>query len=303
VPKGRIAVISIPKNFVHFAFDPTATPCAAAKSGDIVAFACQDCYSEQILSDGFRFSEVDMERNNPATGPLFIHDASPGDILRVEILDIALADDGCMTAREGVGTYEIQGTHCRRFPLVDGAVLFDRGIRIPLRPMVGVVGTAPAEGTASTQVPGRHGGNLDIKDLGPGAFLYLPVNVKGALLSIGDIHAVQGDGETVICALETSGVVTVKIDVLKGRNDIPLPFIVTPDRYLSVAADPSLDICSIEASRTMHRFLLTHSGLRAEQCGMLLSLAGNLRISQIVNPLKGCVMEFPRFLSGERFEL
>jgi amidase len=296
-------VISIPKNYVHFAFDPTSIPCAAAKSGDIVAFACQDCYGEQILSDGFAFSKVDMERNNPATGPLFIQGASPGDILRVEILDIALADEGCMTAREGVGTYEIHGTHCRRFPFEDGAVLFDRGIRIPLRPMVGVVGTAPAEGTASTQVPGRHGGNLDIKDLGPGAFLYLPIDVEGALLSIGDIHAVQGDGETVICALETSGIVTVKIDVLKGRNDIPLPFIVTPERYLSVAADPSLDICSIEASRTMHRFLLNHSGLNAEQCGMILSLAGNLRISQIVNPLKGCVMEFPRFLAGERFEL
>ncbi|TXT41730.1 MAG: amidase [Spirochaetes bacterium] len=296
-------MITIPKNYIHFAFDPHVVPCATAYSGDIVSFSCQDCYSEQIVSDGIAFSQVDMKRNNPATGPLYVNDAAPGDILRVEILDIALGEDGCMTAREGVGTYEIHGTHCRRFPLKDGSILFDRGIRIPLKPMVGVVGTAPAKGTASTQVPGRHGGNLDIKDLGPGAFLYLPVDVEGALLSIGDIHAVQGDGETVICALETSGVVRVKINVLKGRNDIPLPFIVTPDRYLSVAVDPSLDICSVQAARTMHRFLMNHSGLRAEQCGMLLSLAGNLRISQIVNPSKGCVMEFPRFLIGERFEL
>ncbi|MEW6550380.1 MAG: acetamidase/formamidase family protein [Spirochaetota bacterium] len=295
-------MVRIPKHRVRFDFDPRAVPCAEAESGEVVSFSCQDCYSGQIAYDGFPFSQVDMARNNPATGPLYIRNALPGDILRVEILGIELEDSGCMTAREGVGTYEIKGTHCRVFPLENGYGLFDRGIRVPLRPMVGVAGTAPAAGSVSTQEPGRHGGNLDIKDLGEGAILYLPVEVEGALLSMGDIHAVQGDGETVICALEVPGTVRVRIDVLKGRNDIPLPFILTPDKYISIAADPSLDICSVKAARIMHGFLSSHSGLSPEQCGMLLSLAGNLRISQIVNPLKGCVMEFPRGLAGESFQ-
>ena len=154
-----------------------------------------------------------------------------------------------------------------------------------------------------TTVPGEHGGNLDIRDMNQGATLYLPVQVPGALLSMGDLHAVQGDGETVICALEMDGQVTVQVDVLRGREDIPTPFLVTPDRYMTTAADPSLDVCSVQAAaRKMQAFLQQHAGLTDAQSGLLLSLAGNLRISQVVNPSKGCIMELPRGLAHESFE-
>ena len=153
-----------------------------------------------------------------------------------------------------------------------------------------------------TTVPGEHGGNLDIRDMNQGATLYLPVQVPGALLSMGDLHAVQGDGETVICALEMDGQVTVQVDVLRGREDIPTPFLVTPDRYMTTAADPSLDVCSVAAARKMQAFLQQHAGLTDAQSGLLLSLAGNLRISQVVNPSKGCIMELPRGLAHESFE-
>ena len=168
--------------------------------------------------------------------------------------------------------------------------------------MVGVIGTAPSGEAASTQLPGEHGGNLDIRDLGAGSTLYLPVGVPGALLSIGDIHALQGDGETVICALEVSGEVRVKLDVLKNRGDIPTPFLLTPTHYLTTSADPSLDLAGITAARKMHEFLIRHTDLDDAQCAMLLSLAGNLRISQVVNPAKGSIMEFPIGLAGEKFE-
>ena len=168
--------------------------------------------------------------------------------------------------------------------------------------MIGVIGTAPSNEDIRTTVPAEHGGNLDIKDLGVGALLYLPVNIPGGLLSMGDLHAVQGDGETVICALEMSGEVTVKVDVLKNRKDIPTPFIVTQSHYITTAADPSLDNCSVAAAKKMHRFLQEHSVLTDAQSGMLLSLVGNLRISQVVNPSKGCIMEFPIGLAKEKFE-
>ncbi len=180
-------------------------------------------------------------------------------------------------------------------------LFFDEDIRIPVKPMVGVMGTAPVGEAVSTQSPGEHGGNLDIKDLGKGALLYLPVNVPGALLSMGDIHAVQGDGETVICALEVSGEITVKVDVLKGRKDIPTPFICTESHYLTTAADESMNRSSVKAARKMHGFLQQHTELTDAQSGMLLSLAGNLRISQVVNPEKGCIMEFPVGLAKETF--
>lgn len=295
-------MITIDKNKVHFSFSPDNMPAAYAQDGNTVKFCCQDCYSEQIIEDGYDFSKVNMKLNNPATGPLYINGAEPGDVLRIEIINMELAPEGSMCARTGAGIYEIDGCHCRRFPIDDGSIIFDNGIRIPIKPMIGVIGTAPEEGNAPTQIPGEHGGNLDIKDLGVGALLYLPVSVSGALLSMGDIHAVQGDGETVICALEMSGDITVKVDVLKNRQDIPTPFIVTKEKYLTTSADKSLDVCSKEAARKMHRFLQKHSELTDAQSGLLLSLAGNLRISQIVNPAKGCIMEFPIGLAKETFE-
>jgi amidase len=295
-------MITIQKEQIHFAFDPGEAPAAYAGSGEVVKFCCQDCYSEQILTDGFDFNKIDMKRNNPATGPLYVRGAEPGDVLRVEIKAIDLAGDGCMCARTGAGIYQIEGCHCRRFPIEEGKVVFDNGIRVPIKPMIGVIGTALKDRIISTQTPGEHGGNLDINDLGTGALLYLPVNVPGALLSMGDIHAVQGDGETVICALEISGDVIVKIDVLKNREDIPTPFIVTKNHYLTTAADPSLDACSVIAAQKMHQFLQQHSELTDAQSGLLLSLAGNLRISQVVNPEKGCIMEFPSGLAKEKFE-
>lgn len=295
-------MITIEKNNVHFSFSPNEKPVAYAKDGDAVKFCCQDCYSEQILEDGFDFSNVNMKRNNPATGPLYIHGAQPGDVLRIEVLNMELSSEGSMCARTGAGIYEIAGCHCRKFHIVNGNILFDNDIRIPIQPMIGVIGTAPANKSVPTQTPGEHGGNLDIKDLGIGSLLYLPVNVQGALLSMGDIHAVQGDGETVICALEMSGEITVKIDVLKNRIDIPTPFIITKEKYLTTSANESLDVCSKMAARKMHEFLQQHSELTDAQSGLLLSLVGNLRISQIVNPAKGCIMEFPVGLAKENFD-
>ncbi len=294
-------MISIERTGLRFSFDRQAEPAAHAHSGDTVVFHCEDCYNGQLSEDGYAYSAMDMRWNNPITGPLYVEEAAPGDVLRVDIKRIALPDSGCACVRTGAGIYEIEGSHCRRFSIRDGEVMFDGGIRIPVRPMIGTIGTAPAAGTPKTQVPGEHGGNMDIREMGEGVSLYLPVSVPGALLSMGDLHAVQGDGETVICALEIRGEVTVQVTVLKDRADIPTPFLVTLDRYITTAADVSLDVCSVAAARKMHRFLQEHTGLNDMQSGLLLSLAGNLRISQVVNPLKGCYMEFPIGLAGERF--
>lgn len=283
----------IDKNSIHFEFNPEIEPIDFSDDGEVIKFNCQDCYCEQIHTDNQVFDSLDMKRNNPVTGPLYIRDAEPGDVLRVEIIELNIMDKGSMCVREGAGIYKIKGNHCRRFSIVENQIVFDKDTRIPIRPMIGVIGTAPKVGRISTQTPGEHGGNLDIKDIGQGSFIFLPVNVPGALLSLGDIHAVQGDGETVVCAMEMSGEVIVKVDVIKNRSDIPTPFILSKESYLTTASGKSLDECSLAAARKMHFFLQEHTTFTDAQCGMLLSLAGNLRISQVVNPDKGCIMEFP----------
>ena len=290
-----MAQIVIPSDYYHPVFDQNATPAARAHSGDTVVFHCRDCYNRTMHTDRMAYSDMHITCANPATGPLYIEEANAGDVLKVEILEIIPDDRGCMRVRPGAGAYEIDQRICRVFSVDPKAMTVDfDGIAIPLRPMIGVIGTAPAGEPIGTEVPAEHGGNLDINEMTAGTTLYLPVSVDGALLSMGDIHGLQGDGESAICGLEMNGIVTVRVSVLKNRRDIPTPLLVTATHYITTAAHPSLDVSSVAAARKMHRFLQEHSALDNPHAGMLLSLKGDLRISQIVNPAKGCIMAFPK---------
>ena len=125
--------------------------------------------------------------------------------------------------------------------------------------------------------------------------LFLPVQVPGAMVSAGDLHAVQGDGETAICAMETGGEVQIRIDVISGGADLlPTPFLETDKAYYTIASDVSLDQCSVKAAEKMQKVLMKYGGLTDAQAAMFLSLTGNLRISQVVNPEKGCMMELSK---------
>lgn len=290
-----MAQIVISDDHYHPAFDKNTPPVARAHSGDTAVFHCRDCYNRTMHADRMAREDMHITCANPATGPLYIEEAKAGDVLKVEILEILPDTRGCMRVRPGSGAYEIDQSLCRVFPVDPIAMTVDfEGIPIPLRPMIGVIGTAPAGEPIGTEIPGEHGGNLDIREMTAGTTLYLPVFVDGALLSMGDLHGLQGDGETVICGLEMNGTVTVRVSVLKSRPDIPTPLLDTPTHYITTAAHPSLDVCSIDAARKMHRFLMAHTVLDNPHAGMLLSLKGDLRISQIVNPAKGCMMAFPK---------
>ena len=298
-----MAQIVISDDHYHPAFDQNTVPVARAHSGDTAVFHCRDCYNRTMHTDRMAREDMHITCANPATGPLYIEEAKAGDVLKVEILEILPDSRGCMRVRPGSGAYEIDQSLCRVFSVDPEAMTVDfEGITIPLRPMIGVIGTAPAGESVGTETPGEHGGNLDIQEMTAGTTLYLPVFVDGALLSMGDIHGLQGDGETVICGLEMNGTVTVRVSVLKNRPDIPTPLLVTATHYITTAAHPSLDVCSIDAARKMHRFLMEHTALDNPHAGMLLSLKGDLRISQIVNPAKGCMMAFPKGILPIDFE-
>lgn len=251
---------TIDSKHVQFDFDASVPPVLRVLPGETVCFETQDCYGNQIDVDGKDYSLVHRRGSNPATGPLFVEGAEPGDVLKVEILSIELPESGAMCVRHGVGVYEVEGAHCRRFPIRDGRVIFDRGIEIPVRPMIGVIGTCSMK-PCDTETPGEHGGNLDIRDLGAGSTVYLPVCVPGALLSLGDCHAVQGDGETAICALEIEARATVRVSLLKDAGELPTPFLETDDSIYTIAADESLDVASADAARRMHRYLTRTTAL------------------------------------------
>ncbi|MEH7249557.1 acetamidase/formamidase family protein [Neobacillus niacini] len=274
---------------------PKNTPVKKVESGSTVVFETLDCFSNFIQKEDQPFSSVGWDKINPATGPLYIEDAVKGDTLKVEILDIEIDSKGVMTTAPNLGVLGniVTGETTKIIPIQDGKAIFNEKIHIPIKPMIGVIGTSPATEDIPTGTPGSHGGNMDCKKIIKGSTLYLPVNVPGALLSMGDLHAVMADGEIVICGLEIPGKVTVKVSVIKNTS-LPLPMLQSEDKVITIASAETLDEAAKLATIHMHTFIVENMGLEIDEAGMLLSLVGELRICQVVDPLMTARMEFPQ---------
>lgn len=267
---------------------------AVVDPGETLVIETMDCFSNTIQSEDQLFSSIGWECVNPATGPIAIRGAEPGDTLKVEVVDIVTAAVGTMTTHPDYGA--LPGTtveRTRRIPVVDGQVVFNDTISFPTNVMIGVIGTAPADEDVPTGSPKDHGGNMDTKKITTGSTLYLPVNVPGANLAVGDVHAAMGDGEVSVSGLEIAAEVTLRVDVIKGRP-YPLPFLVTGDQVIAIASRTTLDEAVTEATRMMCDFLVESTGMDATESLMLLSLTGDLAVSQIVDPLRTARMELPR---------
>ncbi|WP_047150910.1 acetamidase/formamidase family protein [Aneurinibacillus tyrosinisolvens] len=284
----------IPKEQVVLKMSPRNKEVASTDSGSVVTFETCDCFSNQIQQEDQPFSSVGWDLINPATGPLYVNGAEPGDVLKVKILDIKIEDKGVMTTAPKMGVLGdiIPEEKTKVISIKDGKALFNDKIQIPVKPMIGVIGTAPKTEEIPTGTPGAHGGNMDCKRIVKGATLYLPVNVPGALLSMGDLHAVMGDGEIVICGLEIPGEITVEVSVLKDQS-LPLPMLVEGENVMAIASAETLDEAAKMATVNMHSFLVENLKMSVEEAGMLLSLVGDLRICQVVDPLMTARMEFP----------
>lgn len=275
-------------------FSSRNPPALVSPNGATVTFESFDCFSNKIQSEEHLFSSVGWDQINPATGPLYIEGAEPGDILKVEIKKIAIENQGVMTVAPKLGALGefIQEEKTKLIRIENGYAQFNEKLQIPIRPMIGVIGTAPAQKEVPTGTPGDHGGNMDCKRIVEGAILYLPVNVPGALLSMGDLHAVMGDGEVIICGLEIPGEITVQVSVLKDKT-YPLPLLREGEHIMTIASAETLDKAAKQATIHMHQFLTEEIGLEFNEAGMLLSLVGDLRICQVVDPLMTARMELP----------
>lgn len=281
-----------------YTMSPANPPVAHAVSGSVVRFETNDCYSGKICSADDLSSLVPWDVINPATGPLYIDEAKAGDVLRVEIQKIEIADQGVMSVSPGSGMlgHLIPDERTKILPIRDGRAVFNDRLSIPCKPMIGVIGTAPADTAIPTGTPGPHGSNMDCKRITEGTVLYLPVNVDGALLAMGDLHAAMGDGEIVICGVEIAGAVTVKVDVIKNFT-APLPMLQTEDAIVCIASAETLDEAAKAATEHMADFLCKHMGFDIHEAGMLLSAACDLRICQMVDPLLTARMELPMWVA------
>jgi acetamidase/formamidase len=278
----------------HDRWNRDLSPQLSVTSGAIIHIECLDSSGGQLgphskLPD---FLQIDRNKIHTLTGPVLVEDAQPGDVLRVEFLEITHRGWGWSSITPGLGFLT------DRFPepfffswKLDKHV--SRSLApatVPLRPFCGVVGVAPAqEGEFRTRCPGVFGGNIDVRALSSGATIYLPVQVPGALLSLGDAHAAQGDGEVCINGIECPIDVTVRVRLLKNKN-LTAPLVEsapahseTAGEWIMVESDIEPLAAARRATLRMIEFLGEQWNLSPEHAYLLCSVAMDLRLAQVVN--------------------
>jgi amidase len=289
----------ISRENVFFAFSPTVRPVARVKQGEEVLLETHDCFQGQIRTEKDLISTLDWSHVNPATGPLYIEGTKPGDVLRVELREITIGDQSSMVTIPGEGVLGDVITKMETAILKrEGSEILFRHMRFPRKPMIGVIGVAPAAGEVPNGTPGPHGGNMDCTMIAQGARLYLTVGVEGALFGAGDLHAAMGDGEIVVCGAETAGSVRFVAQVVDIPG-LPTPFVENDECVATIVAAKTADEAASQATHRMAAFLTDAVGIPLNDAGMLMSLVGQLRFCQVVDPLKTVRFEFPKRVLAE----
>lgn len=292
--------IHIHRDQWHLAWDHSITPVASLRSGETVSFDLLDASCGQIVEQSTvdALHSLDFSRVDQVNGPVYVEGALPGDTLEIEFIDLQPSAWGWTAVIPGFGLLadEFPEPALKIWRLEGGAqglAEFAPGIRIPLAPFCGEIGLAPAaDGALSTIPPYRHGGNMDTRHLVKGTRLFLPVEVPGALFSIGDGHAAQGDGEVCGTAIETPMRATVRLTV---RKDVQVqePQFLTPGPlaqrtntagyYATDGIGPDLMEAARNAIRHMIEYLQRSYGLARPEAYMLCSVAVDLKICEIVD--------------------
>jgi acetamidase/formamidase len=235
------------------------------------------------------------------TGPISVEGAEPGDTLVVEILGIELPERGATTISPGFGGLEgwlnLMTPKTKISEIRDGAVHYvtDEGttVKVDVDPFIGTIGVSPRSEAINTLTPGTHGGNMDCPDVRPGNRLMLPVYQKGALFGLGDVHAVQGDGEVCGSAIEVPAVVKLRFEVLKGKT-IGWPRVESDTEIMTVCSARPLEDAARLAYRELVRWMVEEYGWERDDAYMFLSIAAKARIAQIVDPLYTAVAKLPK---------
>jgi acetamidase/formamidase len=278
----------------HGVWDRSIAPVLRISPGDTVVVELRDASGGQ-LNAGSAVSELatlDLAHINPVTGPIFVEGAKRGDALVVEILELDVDTWGWTANIPGFGLLAERFTEpvLRASRIANGSIEFFTGMRLPSVPMIGTIGVAPAEaGAFSVLPPTRYGGNMDIRHVGAGATLYLPVAVEGALLSLGDGHAAQGDGEVCGTAIETAAVATLRVSLEADRH-LAAPMLLTDPRshrtgraFATTGVGPDLMQAARDATNAMIAEIVRRTTLSEVDAYLLASVAGDLKISEVVD--------------------
>ena len=264
------------KDISNINYDAAIPPALIVNSGELFQLE-----TPSILTHPEAFPETTV----PVTGPIWVEGAEPGLVLKVEIIKLELtAGEGAIAVLPGKGAFgeRVLEPSYKIVTYDNKYVYFNDKIKTPLRPMVGKVGVAPAGKAINCHATGNYGGNMDITDITEGASVYLPVFVEGALLACGDVHAAMGDGESCFSAVETEGLLTLRCQVITDM-ELTHPMVVTASEVMTVGHGQTLEEACKIALDNMAALITKKLGLDFIDAAMLISIAADLRINQIVN--------------------
>lgn len=253
----------IPKDRAAAGFSADAVPAlrVRAGAGDRITVETDDAAYAQM--EATRDLAAVTATINPVTGPVFVEGSEPGDALAVTVHDITPGPQGWSVYLPGVGALAGpmgEDMLVRRVPVAGGRAQLAPGLSVPVAPMIGCIGVAPAQGTASTIMPSYPtGGNMDLTDARPGSTVLLPVQVEGALLSIGDLHAVMSRGESSFVAVEVAGTATVSVDVVKGAH-LRAPRVDTGTEVVCVGLGDPVQAAVTAAYEDLFSYLVDERG-------------------------------------------
>jgi len=286
-------VLEVPKGSVHFTLSREHRPVVRVAPGTRLRIETELNVGDVLHSVGDKFESgmLRLPYVNGATGPIEVEGATPNQMLACTIEEMELVPPGFTALIPGVGAFPDWirkrefGVHSRVVDIDDGHVVWDDGLRIPVRPMVGVLGTAPLLDAVSTIDNGPHGGNLDVPEFGPGTTVYLPINVDGALMFLGDCHAVQGDGELCGCgAIEIRTYTTVTVDLRPRPKRLGWPRFETAEHIGAVACARPLEDAFRLSVEELIAWMVESYSFSEPDALLLLGQVAEARCAQMVNP-------------------
>ncbi|WP_270505128.1 acetamidase/formamidase family protein [Paraclostridium sordellii] len=277
---------TIRKENYTFTFSNSNKPVSFIKPGNNIVFETHDCMCSQISCETDNLDGIDFDKVNPATGPLYIEGAMPNQTLKVTVQSIDLDNYGIAMTGPGVGVLgeKLDKMTHNILNITENSAIF-KNIELPLNKMIGVIGVAPNSESINCGTPGSHGGNMDCKVIGEGSIVYLPIYTPGALLSVGDVHAVMGDGEIGVSGAEVGAKVDLNVELISNFK-INNPIVETDDAYYTIASAQTLDDAYKIAVEDMFEILLSKCSLSKNDLIMLMSLTCDIEVCQVVDPLK-----------------
>ena len=274
-----------------YVLDPGNDPAITVDSGEELMVETWDAF------EGVRDPDVLQARSlkGPATGPIYVNGAEPGDALRVDFISITAKEGAAHMVLPDRGFLEEEYTDA--YPTImsleDGNLVMPTGVRLPINPSMGVVATTPTYPQQTASDSGPYGGDIDMKELVAGSTIYLPVFVPGGMLALGDCHAIVGDGAVAGTGAECSSDAHIRITVEKGMG-ITSPRALTPDHFIVLSHGEELGPAMKQAVRDMVDFLVEAKGMSAYDAYTLLSLAGDIRVSRTFRPISPVKMMLSR---------